>query len=194
MQTISLALRRAILAHVMAVAAVGMAHAEAVPLDTFGLASMFVEPDSKCLDANSGGFAIQTDCDYNEAQYWRALPAADDSYFQLTTEGTPGLCLQAERGADGGQSAGGGARMVACGDEPGQKWLFTDSGVEYYYRLQNQAGGSEGCLEGNRVSQGAYLDGAAFLDNCQDVSGQLWRVGGAVPVDGIPVPLDELDD
>jgi hypothetical protein len=149
---------------------------------------MFVEPESKCLDANPGGLAMHKDCDYNEAQYWQALPAADDSYFQLTTKATPDFCLQAMPGGNSG------AAMVACADEAGQKWLVVPSNVEFYYRLQNQAGGSEACLEGNRVSDGAFLGGAAFLDLCSDVSGQLWRIGGAVPVNGIPVPLEELGD
>lgn len=183
--------RRDVLAFLMIFAAPGMAASEAVPVDTFGLSSMFVAPDNKCLDANPGGYAIQTGCDYNEAQYWRALPAADDSYFRLTTEATPGLCLQALRGADGVSS---GASMVPCAEEPGQKWIFTDSGVEHHYRLHNTAGGAEACLEGNRVGPGAFLDGAAFLDRCSAASGQLWLVTGAVPVNGIPVPLDALPD
>lgn len=172
----------------------GAALAESSPLDTFALSSLFVEPEGQCLDANPGGSSIQTPCDYNEAQYWRALAAADGSHFQLTTEATPGLCLTALPGTVGAPGAGGGARMAACADDPAQQWLFTDSSVEYHYRLQNFAGGIDFCLEGNRVATGSFLDGAAFLDSCNDVSGQLWRVGGAVPVNGIPVPLDQLDE
>lgn len=175
----------------MALVAFGTAasvSAEGVPPDTFGMTTMFVEPESKCFDANPGGLAIHNDCGYIEAQYWKALPAADDSYFQLTTQATPDLCLQAT------PDANTGAAMVDCADVAGQKWLFAPSDTEYYYRLQNQAGGSDACLEGNRVADGAYLGGGAFLDRCNNVSGQFWRVGGAVPVNGIPVPLEELED
>lgn len=112
----------------------------------------------------------------------------------MTTEATPGFCLTALPGADGVRGAGAGARMAVCADDPAQKWLFTESGVEFHYRLQNYAGGVDFCLEGNQVSPGAMLDGAAFLDNCDNVSGQLWRVGGAVPINGIPIPLDELEE
>ncbi len=31
------------------------------------------------------------------------------------------------------------------------------------------------CLEGNRLDPQAVLGGASFLDDCQDVTGQLWR-------------------
>lgn len=172
----------------MVIGIVSTASAEAAPPESFGMATMFVEAESKCFDANPGGLAMQNDCGYNDSQYWRALPAADDSYFQLTTEATPDLCLQAMPGAQSG------AAMVACADEASQKWLFVGSDVEFYYRLQNQAGGDEACLEGNRVGEGAFLGGAAFLDRCSNVSGQLWRIGGAVPVNGIPVPLDELGE
>lgn len=172
----------------------GAALAESSPLDTFALSSLFVEPESQCLDANPNGSSIQTPCDYNEAQYWRAFAAADGSYFQLTTEATPGLCLTAQPGAVAAPGSAGGAKMAACADDPAQQWLFTGSNVEYHYRLQNFAGGMDFCLEGNKVASGAFLDGAAFLDSCKNVSGQLWRVGGAVPVNGIPVPLDELEE
>jgi hypothetical protein len=31
------------------------------------------------------------------------------------------------------------------------------------------------CLEGNKLSPRSTLRGAAFMDNCQNVSGQLWK-------------------
>lgn len=51
---ITLASRRGALVSLMAIAAPGAAFAEAVPLDTFGLSSMFVEDENHCLDAGSG--------------------------------------------------------------------------------------------------------------------------------------------
>lgn len=187
---IDVAAKRGALVTTLTIAMSGVALAEASPLDTFGLMSMFVESENKCLDANVAGASKQTDCDSNEAQYWRALVSADNTFFQLTTEATPGLCLQAMPNSGGVQPAGSAATMVACADHPAQKWLFFETDVEYFYRLRNFAGGTGFCLEGNRVSPGAVLDGAAYLDSCADVSGQYWKIGGAVPENGIPTPLE----
>ncbi|MBR9824249.1 MAG: RICIN domain-containing protein [Alphaproteobacteria bacterium] len=42
------------------------------------------------------------------------------------------------------------------------------------YRLQTQFGGPNRCLEGNQASASQY-SGAAFMDVCQNVTGQRWR-------------------
>jgi len=48
-----------------------------------------------------------------------------------------------------------------------------------YFRLTNLAYEAEDrCFEGNRLADDAYIRGAAFLDRCQNVSGQYWQ---AVP-------------
>ena len=45
-----------------------------------------------------------------------------------------------------------------------------------YFKLTTQfREGSNECLEGNQ--RGGSMNGAAFMDSCQNVSGQLWRVG-----------------
>ena len=43
-----------------------------------------------------------------------------------------------------------------------------------YFRLTTQfREGANECLEGNQV--GGSMNGTAFMDTCQDVTGQLWR-------------------
>ena len=45
-----------------------------------------------------------------------------------------------------------------------------------WYKLQTMFQAPEGkCFEGNRYAQGSTLGGAAFMDDCQNVSGQLWK-------------------
>lgn len=163
---------------------------EAAASGSFGLLCQFVEAEGHCLDANPTGAAQQLPCDYLETQYWQAIPAPDGSHFYLTTEATPQYCLEALPLDQGG----GGAKMAPCAAAPAQQWHVAASDLDYYYRLQNVTGGPDACLEGNRVAPGSFLEGAAFLDRCANVSGQLWRIGGAVPVDGIPVPLEALED
>jgi hypothetical protein len=46
-----------------------------------------------------------------------------------------------------------------------------------YFKLQTQFLESKNkCLEGNQVAPGATLGGAAFMDTCQNVSGQMWKM------------------
>ena len=45
-----------------------------------------------------------------------------------------------------------------------------------YYRLQTMFLEKENkCLEGNKLGPNSVLKGAAFQDDCQNVSGQLWK-------------------
>lgn len=43
-----------------------------------------------------------------------------------------------------------------------------------YYRLKTQFRGINECLEGNQASSPVH-GGSAFMDQCQNVSGQLWK-------------------
>lgn len=43
-----------------------------------------------------------------------------------------------------------------------------------YYRLKTQFQGADHCLEGNQLK--GDMNGASFMDKCQNVSGQLWKV------------------
>lgn len=44
-----------------------------------------------------------------------------------------------------------------------------------YYKLQTQFQGDGKCLEGNQAAS-TVQNGAAFMDTCQNVSGQLWKL------------------
>ncbi len=44
---------------------------------------------------------------------------------------------------------------------------------EGHYRLKTQFRGSGECLEGNKMD--GSKGGTAFMDKCQNVSGQLWK-------------------
>ena len=43
------------------------------------------------------------------------------------------------------------------------------------YKLKTQFQGPDKCLEGNKRASTSTLGGAAFMDNCQRVSGQAWK-------------------
>lgn len=44
-----------------------------------------------------------------------------------------------------------------------------------WYRLQNLFRGEGECLEGNQAASDVH-SGAAFMDKCQNVSGQSWKL------------------
>ena len=44
------------------------------------------------------------------------------------------------------------------------------------YKMKTVFQGDGKCLEGNRFAATSTLRGAAFMDNCQNVSGQLWKI------------------
>ena len=52
-----------------------------------------------------------------------------------------------------------------------------DPNNEGYYRLKTKFQGAEHCLEGNQLK--GDMNGASFMDKCQDVSGQLWKFEAA---------------
>jgi hypothetical protein len=65
------------------------------------------------------------------------------------------------------------------GNPTGQQWKFVQiPGKSNLYKLQTRQLGSTKCLEGNKIS-GTAKKGAAFMDNCQNVTGQQWTVENA---------------
>lgn len=171
----------------------GPVSAEAAPLESFALVTVFLEPDGKCFEARPGTFAFQNDCDYNEGQYWLSRPAADGGSFKLVTDIFPDLCLQATLTEGDSPEAQGAAFLAQCSEDPGQKWLFVGDGNEGSFQLKNFAGGADYCLEGNQPDPQSFLGGASYLGKCQNVTGQFWRVSGAEVVNGIPYPF-EMDE
>ena len=51
----------------------------------------------------------------------------------------------------------------------------TTPSFDGYYRLKTQFQGDGKCLEGNQAAS-TVKGGAAFMDSCQNVSGQLWKI------------------
>jgi len=45
-----------------------------------------------------------------------------------------------------------------------------------YYKLQTKFLGNKKCLEGNRLAEDSTLGGAAFMDDCNNASGQIWKL------------------
>jgi carbonic anhydrase len=163
----------------------GSAIAQEVPQGGFGLVVTWLEDAGKCLDGNPGGFAFQNDCARLPTQQWEALPAADGSYFQLRTAADPTLCLEGGRGIVAADYLGGAAHLAPCGDFTGQRWVATPLSDDVMV-LQNQYAGPDLCLEGNSVGPDSVLQGAAFMDACQNVAGQNWRMIGGQITDGLP--------
>lgn len=149
------------------------------PGTRFMLTSLSHDGD-ECLEGNGrggqfGGNSVMTPCAGQSGQLFEAVPAAD-GYVTLRTVGRgPGECL--EGNAPGSGTMNGAAFMDDCRNVTGQLWRFTPTERDGVFRLQTAWRGDGECLEANgRGSQ--VHGGAAFMDTCQDVTGQYWR---AVP-------------
>ncbi len=150
----------------------------------YRLQTMFLENENKCLEGNSladwatlGGAAFMDDCQDVSGQLWKFVPA-ENGYYRLQTMflENEGKCLEGNRLAED-STLGGAAFMDDCQSVSGQLWRLVESEAAGYYRLQTKFLENENkCLEGNRLADWATLGGAAFMDDCQDVSGQLWKV------------------
>lgn len=55
---------------------------------------------------------------------------------------------------------------------PRDRWF--EPANDGWYRMKTMFRGEENCLEGNQAASPVH-SGAAFMDRCQDVSGQLWK-------------------
>ena len=96
------------------------------------------------------------------------------SYYKLQTQFRgDGECFEGNETA--GQAKNGTAFMDKCQNVSGQLWQFVPEGSTGYYRLKTQFRGDGECLEGNEA-QSTVHGGAAFMDKCQNVSGQLWKL------------------
>ena len=151
----------------------------------YWLQTMFLEGENKCLDGNQvaddaplGGAAYMNDCSDAAGMLWTIVPDAEAGYYSLQTQSPEGasLCLEGNNLAEGAD-LNGGAFMKECEAATGQTWRFVESEVAGYYRLQTYPVGEVNkCLEGNRLAAESVLAGAAFRDNCLNVSGQLWKI------------------
>ena len=149
----------------------------------YKLQTMFQAPEGKCFEGNRyaqgstlGGAAFMDDCQNVSGQLWKFIPEGNGYYRMVTMFQEPeGKCFEGNRFAQG-STLGGAAFMDNCQNVSGQLWRLIPA-QDGYFRLTTMfLEGENKCLEGNRFSPDSTLGGAAFMDNCQNVSGQLWKL------------------
>ena len=177
---------------------VDLAGAPAAAIDSgteYFLETLSLADEQKCLNGNVlgenstlGGAAFMDDC-WNAhgldgwetivqpGLIWQITPSGSDGYYQLKTNALGAdKCLEGNRHADDAFLMGG-AFMDDCSDASGQLWKFVESEAAGHYRMQTAyLEGENKCFEGNRFADGSVLGGAAFMDNCLNTTGQLWRL------------------
>lgn len=147
----------------------------------YRMQTQFQAPENKCFEGNRfdasstlGGAAFMDTCQNVTGQLWAIIPAGQGTYRLSTLFQMPeGKCLEGNR-FDPSSTLGGAAFMDNCQNVTGQLWRFEPAGGEWF-RLKTVFQGNDKCLEGNRFDPSSTLGGAAFMDNCQNVSGQLWK-------------------
>ena len=98
-------------------------------------------------------------------------------FFKLTTQAHNGKqCLEGNE--SGSKVMNGTAFMMNCSAATGQQWKVTPAGNGYFKLTNKFRESKQECLEGNNVG-GKAKGGAAFMDKCQNVTGQMWK---AVPI------------
>ena len=170
---------RLIFAGLLALCAALPALAQDYP-GTYRLQTMFQAPENKCFegnrfapDATLGGAAFMDTCQNVSGQLWRIESAGGGWYRLKTLFQGDGKCLEGNRFAPD-STLRGAASMDTCQNVSGQLWRFETAG-DGWVRLKTQFQGDGKCLEGNRFAPDSTLGGGAFMDNCQNVSGQLWK-------------------
>jgi hypothetical protein len=148
---------------------------------TYRLQTMFQAPENKCFEGNRfnpsstlGGAAFMDNCQNVTGQLWVVIPAGQGMYRLSTLFQMPeGKCLEGNR-FNPNSTLQGAAFMDNCQNVSGQLWRIVPNG-DGWFRLKTLFQGDNKCLEGNRYDPSSTLGGAAFMDNCQNVSGQLWK-------------------
>ena len=147
------------------------------PEGYFRLTTMFRESQGECLEGNqaASGPAFMDTCQDVSGQLWKLIPTEHIGYFKLTTmfRENEGECLEGNQ--INGSAMNGAAFMAPCQDVSGQLWKMDAHDADgTYFRMTTMFRENEGeCLEGNQRN-GSAKNGAAFMDKCQDVSGQIW--------------------
>ena len=132
------------------------------------------------LDSAStlSGAAFMEACQKVAGQEWKFIPREGGGYWLQTRLGeAESKCLEGnDRGL--GSTLQGAAFMDDCSSSPGQLWSVV-ADDEDTFRLKNGFSGPARCLEGNRVTAGATLGGAALMRDCLYESGQFWSATGS---------------
>ena len=154
------------------------AEAPAAPTEYYKLKTVFRGED-ECLEGNRvdgnstlAGAAFQAPCKDVDGQAW-SFTKRSDGYYTLRTKFLgKDKCLEGNQRA--GKVLGGAAFLDTCQQVTGQQWKLVKAG-DNLFRLQTKFREKDGeCLEGNRFAPESVLKGAAFMDTCQNVTGQLW--------------------
>lgn len=96
-------------------------------------------------------------------------------YFYLRTQ-LSGDDLSLESNSAGSKTMDGAAFMSSQKGATGTMWqLVQDPQNKGWYRLKSKHMGDNKCLEGNGKSSNVK-GGGSFMDDCKNVSGQLWRL------------------
>lgn len=169
-----------------------VSHAKGAPEGIFILQTMFLESKGKCFDGDrrslrspTFGAAYMNNCGQTKTQMWFAEPAGN-GHFKLKTAAADNLCLEGQSEPAKGDVLDGAVFLDECRNVSGQLWKAVPVAAEGHFKLMNAFAGNGKCLEGNHRAIDAVLAGRAFMDTCQDVSGQFWIIGGGKLVDGIP--------
>jgi hypothetical protein len=155
----------------------------AMPSGYFRLTTMFREDAGECLEGNQfngsakAGAAFMDSCQDVSGQLWRAIDQGN-GYFRLTTQFREGFDECLEGNQFNGTVKDGAAFMDSCQNVSGQLWRAVPAGDGYFRLTTMFREEFNECLEGNQFN-GSVKAGAAFMDACQNVTGQLWKVVAA---------------
>ena len=145
----------------------------------FRLKTMF-RGNGECLEGNQArsrahaGAAFMTRCRNVTGQVWRMVPSRKRGWFHLKTRFRGNNeCLEGNQARS--RAHAGAAFMDRCKNVSGQFWRMVPARKKGWFRLKTMFRGNGECLEGNQARSRAHA-GAAFMDRCKNVSGQLWRM------------------
>lgn len=83
-------------------------------------------------------------------------------------------CLESNDPSNSGDHLGS-IYMTDCAYVSGQRW-YIEQQANGYVRLRSQYRGADECLESNDPQNSTGHGGAAYMDACQDVTGQYWEI------------------
>lgn len=133
-----------------------------------------------CLEGNQAasptkkGLAFMDKQQNAAGQLWKVEVSDKSGYYILKNQFRgAGECLDITNANDASRPGLLAAQMRKAEKRTGQYWLIEPAGNNMY-RLKTLYTGNDKCLEGNAASTGAK-DGVAFMDDCKNVTGQLWK-------------------
>ncbi|KAB7730350.1 hypothetical protein F5984_14430 [Rudanella paleaurantiibacter] len=133
-----------------------------------------------CLEGNQAsaktkkGLAFMDKKANSQGQFW-TIEASDKSGYYILKNlfRGAGECLDITNANDASRPGLLAAQMRKAEKRTGQYWMIEPVGNDTY-RLKTLYTGNNKCLEGNAAWTGAK-DGITFMDDCKNVTGQLWK-------------------